>query len=86
MGPQKSLLVIACDMSAMNSYKNDLLEYFRMLRHVGVYRNDIMRNTLIERFVAYLLDGKFDQWISDDDYYKLTSLFARVSSICPSIR
>lgn len=70
-------------MWAMNGYKGDLLEYFRLLRHVGVYRNDIMRNTLIEGFVAYLLDGKFDQWISDDDYYKLTSLFSKVSSVCP---
>ena len=66
-------------MFAMNNYKMNLLEYFRALRHVGVYRNDIMRNVLIERFVTYLLDGDFDQLISDDDYYMLTTLLSRVS-------
>lgn len=57
----------------------DLLKYFRALRHVGVYRSDIMRNILIERFVTYLLDGDFDKLISDDDYYMLTTLLSRVS-------
>ena len=57
----------------------DLLEYFRTLRHIGVYRSDIMRNILIERFVTYLLDGDFDQLINDDDYYVLTTLLSRVS-------
>ena len=71
-------------MWAMNGYKGDLLEYFRTLRHVGVYRRDIMRNALVVRFVAYLLDGDFDQWIDDDDYYALTMLFSKVSSVCPS--
>ena len=61
----------------------DLLEYFRTLRHVGVYRSDIMRNILIERFVTYLLDGDFDQLISDDDYYMLTTLLSRTSQLCP---
>lgn len=60
----------------------DLLEYFRALRHVGVYRSDIMRNILIERFVTYLLSGDFDQLISDDDYYVLTTLISRVSQLC----
>ena len=62
----------------------DLLEYFRALRHVGVYRSDIMRNILIERFVTYLLSGDFDQLISDDDYYMLTTLFSRISQLCPN--
>lgn len=75
--------VIVGDMSVTNSYKMDLLEYFRTLRHVGVYRNDIMKNVLIERFVTYLLDGDFDQLISDDDYYMLTTLLSRVSQLCP---
>ena len=57
----------------------DLLEYFRVLRHVGVSRSDIMRNVLIERFVTYLLGSDFDQLISDDDYYMLTTLLSRVS-------
>ena len=61
----------------------DLLEYFRTLRHVGVYRSDIMRNILIERFVTYLLDGDFDHLISDDDYYMLTTLLSRMSQLCP---
>lgn len=74
--------VIANNMFAMNSYKMDLLEYFRALRHVGVYRSDIMRNILIERFVTYLLSGDFDQLISDDDYYMLTTLLSRVSRLC----
>ena len=71
--------VIVDDMLVTNSYKMDLLEYFRALRHVGVYRSDIMRNILIERFVTYLLDGDFDQLINDDDYYMLTTLLSRVS-------
>lgn len=71
--------VIVGDMLVTNSYKMDLLEYFRALRHVGVYRSDIMRNVLIERFVTYLLDGDFDQLISDDDYYMLTTLLSMVS-------
>ena len=71
------------NMLVTNSYKMDLLEYFRALRHVGVYRSDIMRNILIERFVTYLLDGDFDQLISDDDYYMLTTLLSRVSQLCP---
>ena len=75
--------VIVGDMSVTNSYKMDLLEYFRTLRHVGVYRSDIMKNVLIERFVTYLLDGDFDQLISDDDYYMLTTLLSRVSQLCP---
>lgn len=75
--------VIVGDMSVTNSYKMDLLEYFRALRHVGVYRSDIMKNVLIERFVTYLLDGDFDQLISDDDYYMLTTLLSRVSQLCP---
>lgn len=75
--------VIVGDMSVTNSYKMYLLEYFRTLRHVGVYRNDIMKNVLIERFVTYLLDGDFDQLISDDDYYMLTTLLSRVSQLCP---
>lgn len=62
----------------------DLLEYFRALRHVGVYRSDIMRNILIERFVTYLLSGDFDQLISDDDYYMLTTLLSRISQLCPN--
>lgn len=66
----------------MNNYKIDLLEYFRALRHVGVYRIDIMRNILIERFVTYLLNGDFDRLISDDDYYMLTTLLSRVSQAC----
>ena len=74
--------VIVDDMLVTNSYKMDLLEYFRALRHVGVYRSDIMRNILIERFVTYLLDGDFDQLISDDDYYMLTTLLSRVSQAC----
>ena len=69
-------------MFAMNSYKIDLLEYFRALRHVGAYRSDIMRNMLIERFITYLLDGNFDQLISDDDYYMLMTLLSRVSQAC----
>ena len=60
----------------------DLLEYFRALRHVGVYRSDIMRNMLVERFVTYLLNGDFDRLISDDDYYMLTTLLSRVSQAC----
>ena len=71
--------VIVGDMLVTNSYKMDLLEYFRALRHVGVYRSDIMRNVLIERFVTYLLDGDFDQLISDDDSYMLTTLLSMVS-------
>ena len=67
------------NMLVTNSYKMDLLEYFRALRHVGVYRSDIMRNILIERFVTYLLDGDFDHLISDDDYYILTTLLSRMS-------
>ena len=67
------------NMLVTNSYKINLLEYFRALRHVGVYRSDIMRNVLIERFVTYLLNGDFDQLISDDDYYMLTTLLSRVS-------
>ena len=74
--------VIVGDMLVTNSYKMDLLEYFRALRHVGVYRSDIMRNVLIERFVTYLLDGDFDRLISDDDYYMLTTLLSRVSQAC----
>ena len=70
------------NMLVINSYKMDLLEYFRALRHVGVYRSDIMRNILIERFVTYLLNGDFDRLISDDDYYMLTTLFSRVSQAC----
>lgn len=72
----------ASDMFAMSDYKIDLLEYFRTLRHVGVYRNDIMKNVLIERFVTYLLSGDFDRLISDDDYYMLTTLLSRVSQAC----
>ena len=60
----------------------DLLEYFRTLRHVGVYRSDIMRNILIGRFVTYLLNGDFNRLISDDDYYMLTTLLSRVSQAC----
>ena len=60
----------------------DLLEYFRELRHVGVYRSDIMRNILIERFVTYLLSGDFDQLISDNDYYMLTTLLSMISQLC----
>lgn len=60
----------------------DLLEYFRALRHVGVYRSDIMRNILVERFITYLLNGNFDQLIIDDDYYMLTTLLSRVSQAC----
>ena len=71
--------VIVGDMLVTNSYKMDLLEYFRALRHVGAYRSDIMRNVLIERFITYLLDGDFDQLISDNDYYMLTTLLQRVS-------
>ena len=74
--------VIVGDMLVTNSYKMDLLEYFRALRHVGVYRSDIMRNILIERFVTYLLDGDFNRLISDDDYYMLTTLLSRVSQAC----
>ena len=74
--------VIVGDMLVTNSYKMGLLEYFRTLRHVGVYRSDIMRNILIERFVTYLLDGDFDRLISDDDYYMLTTLLSRVSQAC----
>lgn len=66
----------------MNNYKIDLLEYFRALRHVGVYRIDVMRNILIERFVTYLLNGDFDRLISDDDYYMLTTLLSRVYQAC----
>ena len=75
--------VIVGNMLVTNSYKMDLLEYFRTLRHVGVYRSDIMKNVLIERFITYLLDGDFDQLISDDDYYMLTTLLSRVSQLCP---
>ena len=67
------------NMLVTNSYKMDLLEYFRALRHVGVYRSDIMRNILIKRFVTYLLNGDFDHLISDDDYYMLTTLLSRMS-------
>ena len=67
------------NMLVTNSYKMNLLEYFKALRHVGVYRSDIMRNILIERFVTYLLGGDFDQLISDDDYYMLTTLLSRMS-------
>ena len=74
--------VIVDDMLVTNSYKMDLLEYFRALRHVGVYRSDIMRNMLVERFVTYLLNGDFDRLISDDDYYMLTTLLSRVSQAC----
>lgn len=74
--------VIVGDMLVTNSYKMDLLEYFRALRHVGIYRNGIMRNVLIERFVTYLLNGDFDRLISDDDYYMLTTLLSRVSQAC----
>ena len=74
--------VIVGDMLVTNSYKMDLLEYFRTLRHVGVYRSDIMRNMLVERFVTYLLNGDFDRLISDDDYYMLTTLLSRVSKVC----
>ena len=74
--------VIVGDMLVTNSYKMDLLEYFRALRHVGVYRSDIMRNMLVERFVTYLLNGDFDRLISDDDYYMLTTLLSRVSQAC----
>ena len=70
------------NMLVTNSYKMNLLEYFRALRHVGAYRSDIMRNMLVERFVTYLLDGDFDQLISDDDYYMLTTLLSRVSQAC----
>ena len=71
--------VIVGDMLVTNNYKMGLLEYFRALRHVGVYRSDIMRNMLVERFVTYLLDGDFDKLISDDDYYMLTTLLSSVS-------
>ena len=71
--------VIVDDMLVTNSYKMDLLEYFRALRHVGVYGSDIMRNIFVERFVTYLLGGDFNQLISDDDYYMLTTLLSRVS-------
>ena len=71
--------VIVDDMLVTNSYKMDLLAYFRALRHVGVYRSDIMRNVFVERFVTYLLGGDFNQLISDDDYYMLTTLLSRVS-------
>lgn len=71
--------VTANNMLDMDSYKIDLLEYFRALRHVGVYRSDIMRNILIERFVTYLLNGDFDHLISDDDYYMLTTLLSMMS-------
>lgn len=74
--------VTVCNMLVTNSYKMNLLEYFRALRHVGVYRSDIMRNVLIERFVTHLLDGDFDWLISDDDYYMLTTLLSRVSQAC----
>ena len=70
------------NMLVTNSYKMNLLEYFRALRHVAVYRSDIMRNVLIERFVTHLLDGDFDRLISDDDYYMLTTLLSRVSQAC----
>ena len=70
------------NMLVTNSYKMNLLEYFRALRHVGVYRSDIMRNVLIERFVTYLLNGDFDRLISGDDYYMLTTLLSRVSQAC----
>ena len=70
------------NMLVTNSYKMDLLEYFRALRHVGAYRSDIMRNMLVERFVTYLLNGDFDRLISDDDYYMLTTLLSRVSQAC----
>ena len=70
------------NMLVTNSYKMDLLEYFRTLRHVGVYRSDIMKNVLIERFVTYLLGGDFNRLISDDDYYMLTTLLSRVSQAC----
>lgn len=63
----------------------DLLEYFGALRHVGVYRSDIMRNMLVERFVTYLLNGDFDRLISDDDYYMLTTLLSRVSQACLNV-
>lgn len=66
----------------MNNYKIDLLEYFRTLRHVGVYRSDIMRNVLVERFVTYLLSGDFDRLVSDDDYHMLTTLLSMVSQAC----
>lgn len=79
MVDHKQPRVTVNDMFAMNNYKVDLLEYFRALRHVGVYRSDIMKNVFIERFVTYLLDGDFDQLISDDDYYMLTTLLSRVS-------
>ena len=74
--------VTVSNMLVTNSYKMDLLEYFRALRHVGVYRSDIMRNMLVERFVTYLLNGDFDRLISDDDYYMLTTLLSRVSQAC----
>ena len=74
--------VTVSNMLMTNSYKMDLLEYFRALRHVGVYRSDIMRNMLVERFVTYLLNGDFDRLISDDDYYMLTTLLSRVSQAC----
>lgn len=74
--------VTVCNMLVTNSYKMNLLEYFRALRHVGVYRSDIMRNVLIGRFVTHLLDGDFDWLISDDDYYMLTTLLSRVSQAC----
>lgn len=77
--------VIVGDMLVTNSYKMDLLEYFRTLRHVGVYRSDIMRNMLVERFVTYLLNGDFDRLISDDDYYMLTTLLSRVSQSCLNV-
>lgn len=77
--------VIVGDMLVTNSYKMDLLEYFRTLRHVGVYRSDIMRNMLAERFVTYLLNGDFDRLISDDDYYILTTLLQRVSQACLNV-
>lgn len=79
---EKRPRVTVSNMFAMNNYKIDLLEYFRTLRHVGVYRSDIMRNVLIERFVTYLLNGSLDRFISDDDYYMLTTLFSRVSQDC----
>ena len=72
------------NMLVTNSYKMNLLEYFRALRHVGVYRSDIMMNMLIERFVTYILSGDFDQLISDDDYYMLTTLLSRISQLCPN--
>ena len=74
--------VIVGDMLVTNSYKMDLLEYFRALRHIGVYRSDIMRDMLVDRFVTYLLNGDFDRLISDDDYYMLTTLLSRVSQAC----